>query len=207
MDEPVILRELVPEDAPAAASLQQLEITGPLAELGPAFAAAFFRTALRHGLVHGWCCEENGELQGFLIGSLDAHRLFARTLRHDPVPLILRAGLKMLRGFGGFRLARALARGSSPSLPSTHGPELTFIAVAPEQQGKGIGRCLVRRWETFLLERGVSHYELSVDASNARAIGFYEGLQFAVCDRFRDHGRDRLRMQKAIPATGAAPNR
>jgi len=74
--------------------------------------------------------------------------------------------------------------------------------VAPGQQGKGIGKRLVRRWETFLVERGVTHYELSVDASNAKAIGFYEGLDFAVCDRFRDYGRDRLRMRKTISATG-----
>ena len=203
MEEPIILRELGSQDAPAAAALQQLEATGPLTELGPAFSAAFFRTALRHGLIHGWCWEENQELEGFLIGSLDAHRLFTRTLIRNPVPLIFHAGAKTLRGLAAFRLALMSLRGGAPSF---HGPELTFIAVAPGQQGQGIGKRLVQRWETFLAERGVSHYELSVDASNAEAIGFYEGLRFAVCDRFREYGRDRLRMRKTISTEGPASN-
>ena len=203
MEEHIILRELGSQDAPAAAALQQLEVTGPLTELGPAFGAAFLRNALRYGLIHGWCCEQNEEIQGFLIGSLDAHRLLKRTLVRNHVPLIFHAGAKTLRGLGAFRLALMSVRGSAPSF---HGPELTFIAVAPGQQGQGIGKRLVQRWETFLAERGVSHYELSVDASNARAIGFYEGLDFAVCDRFRDYGRDRLRMRKTISATGPVSN-
>jgi ribosomal protein S18 acetylase RimI-like enzyme len=203
MEEPVNLRQLTSRDAREAAELQRSEVTGPLAELGPAFAGVFYGTALRHGLIHGWCCERSGRLQGFLIGSLDAHRLFARVLVRNPLPLLFHAGASSLRDPRAMRLPLVWARGGSVSF---RGPELTFIAVAPGQQGRGIGKRLVRHWESFLAERGVSHYDLSVDASNARAIGFYKGLEFAVCDRFRDSGQDRLRMRKALTLKGTAPS-
>ncbi len=197
----IILRDLRASDAPAVAALHRHEITGPLTDLGPAFAEAFYRSALGKGLIRGWGLEQGGTLLGFVVGCLDAHRLFARTLLGNPGPLLLRFGARLRQGLEPLALAFRFVRGAGPDF---RGPEISFLAVAPEGQRQGAGRRLVERWESFLAERGISRYELSVDASNTKALGFYQGLGFSVCDRFREYGRERLRLRKTLFDPGAA---
>jgi GNAT superfamily N-acetyltransferase len=54
--------------------------------------------------------------------------------------------------------------------------ELETLAVLPEHRGKGVGRALVQRMHELLRELGVGHFTVSVIASNADAVRFYERL-------------------------------
>jgi ribosomal protein S18 acetylase RimI-like enzyme len=54
--------------------------------------------------------------------------------------------------------------------------ELETLAVLPEHRGKGIGSALVERMHEELRRLGVDHFVVSVIASNADAVRFYERL-------------------------------
>jgi ribosomal protein S18 acetylase RimI-like enzyme len=55
---------------------------------------------------------------------------------------------------------------------------VNYLAVAPERQGQGIGRALMRRIEALLLERGCPKINLQVRPDNAKAHGFYAALGY-----------------------------
>jgi ribosomal protein S18 acetylase RimI-like enzyme len=54
--------------------------------------------------------------------------------------------------------------------------ELETLAVLPEHRGQGIGSALVERMHEELRRLGVDHFVVSVIASNADAVRFYERL-------------------------------
>ena len=53
---------------------------------------------------------------------------------------------------------------------------LETLAVLPEHRGRGIGSALVERMHEELRRLGASHFMVSVIASNADAVRFYERL-------------------------------
>jgi ribosomal protein S18 acetylase RimI-like enzyme len=55
-----------------------------------------------------------------------------------------------------------------------------YLAVLPERQGAGLGRCLVRACETWLLQRDVPKVQLMVRDDNDGAIAFYDALDYQV---------------------------
>ncbi|MEB3196160.1 MAG: GNAT family N-acetyltransferase [Candidatus Sericytochromatia bacterium] len=55
---------------------------------------------------------------------------------------------------------------------------IDFVAVAPEAQGRGIGRRLVEGVFDTYGARGVKTFTLEVDQDNAPALGFYDKLGF-----------------------------
>jgi ribosomal protein S18 acetylase RimI-like enzyme len=54
--------------------------------------------------------------------------------------------------------------------------ELETLAVLPGHRGQGIGSALVERMHEELTELGASHFVVSVIASNADSVRFYERL-------------------------------
>jgi ribosomal protein S18 acetylase RimI-like enzyme len=69
-----------------------------------------------------------------------------------------------------------------------------YMSVRPADQGRGVGRLLMRAAEDWLRARGVPKLNLMVRGDNLRARGFYEALGYAENDvvvlaRFID-GRD-----------------
>lgn len=53
-----------------------------------------------------------------------------------------------------------------------------YLAVAPKQQGCGLGRRLMSAAETWLRDRGVWKVQLLIRADNAAVRGFYEQLGY-----------------------------
>jgi ribosomal protein S18 acetylase RimI-like enzyme len=53
-----------------------------------------------------------------------------------------------------------------------------YLAVAPERQGHGLGREIVRAAEAWLAARGIAKLQLMVRKSNAPVLRFYETLGF-----------------------------
>ncbi|MFP5378162.1 MAG: N-acetyltransferase family protein [Vicinamibacteria bacterium] len=60
--------------------------------------------------------------------------------------------------------------------PLSHDPaaHLEVLALAPEAEGRGLGRALVSAAETRARERGARHMTLHVFANNTRARALYE---------------------------------
>ncbi len=66
-----------------------------------------------------------------------------------------------------------------------------YLAVAPEQQRRGVGRALVAASEQWLAERGVPKLNLMVRRGNEDVLAFYESLGYeegevVVLGRFLD---------------------
>jgi ribosomal protein S18 acetylase RimI-like enzyme len=59
---------------------------------------------------------------------------------------------------------------------------LNYVAVAPEQQGQGLGRAIVGAAIAALRERGCAKINLQVRTSNAAVIAFYRQLGFSIDD-------------------------
>lgn len=57
---------------------------------------------------------------------------------------------------------------------------LSYLAVAPELQNRGIGSALWNAWETEGRARNFSCFALDVEAGNARARDWYERMGFSV---------------------------
>lgn len=73
-----------------------------------------------------------------------------------------------------------------------------YLAVRPDQRGKGLGRELMVAAEAWLLDRGVPKLQLMVRADNAAVVAFYERLGYAdqevvVLGRFLDEELQALR--------------
>jgi ribosomal protein S18 acetylase RimI-like enzyme len=104
-----------------------------------------------------------------------------RAAGEDPVVLVAISG-GALAGFVHLHSATD-HYGEKP-----HG-HVSDIIVAPNFEGRGVGRRLIAAAQDWALERGFSWLTLSVFEENRRAAALYEGLGF---------GRDILRMVKPL---------
>lgn len=59
---------------------------------------------------------------------------------------------------------------------------INYLAVLPEQQGKGLGRIMMAEAERRLRDAGCPKINLQVRSSNTRVIEFYRRLGYAVDD-------------------------
>ncbi|MHC4065264.1 MAG: GNAT family N-acetyltransferase [Planctomycetota bacterium] len=75
-----------------------------------------------------------------------------------------------------------------------------LIWVAIESRGHGIGRALLGEAEKALLERGIQVGRLECFAQNARAIAFYERMDWSRKDTYLDEstGVNKVRMVKQL---------
>ena len=93
--------------------------------------------------------------------------------------------------------------GPTPMTESTW--DLYWIAVAPEQQGKGIGRALYESFVAHIRAHGGRHIRIETSSKESYAAtgGFYERLGFSIDGRLRDFyadGDDLLIFYKDFPA-------
>jgi ribosomal protein S18 acetylase RimI-like enzyme len=194
----MIIQPLTPEHATDAAALHQATVPGLLTRLGPAATTAFYAGCARSAWTVGFAALDETRVVGFVLGSEKPDALRSDVLRRNPV------GVAFATIIGGLRRPSALVGlGQSVfSRPSydAGSAELIYLAVAAEQRGRGIGEALVRRFGDALRERGVSRFELSVDANNADAVRFYERLGFTRIGSYREFGHSRLRYASAPAA-------
>ena len=63
-----------------------------------------------------------------------------------------------------------------------HRGAINYLAVAPEHQGKGLGRAIMAEAERLLGASGCAKINLMVRTSNEAVIGFYRALGYALED-------------------------
>ena len=80
-------------------------------------------------------------------------------------------------------------------------PELIYLAVEEASTEAGIGAQLVAAFNQALRDRGITAYELSVDADNSRGIRFYEKLGFRPLDEHWQFGILRRRFRLELEGT------
>lgn len=90
-------------------------------------------------------------------------------------------------------------------VPGDDAAYLAEIAVAPAEQGRGLGTSLLD-WLLHRLDgRGVERVRLTVRADDERARSFYDGVDFHRVDRLPDHydDGDGLLLERGVAASEA----
>jgi ribosomal protein S18 acetylase RimI-like enzyme len=100
---------------------------------------------------------------GVRVGPSDTPEEIAKKLRRDPDLFLVadEAGTVVGAVLGGFDGRRGM---------------VYHLAVAPEQQGNGLGTALMEELEARLRAKGCRKYYLLVTQDNAGVVAFYERL-------------------------------
>jgi ribosomal protein S18 acetylase RimI-like enzyme len=163
-------------------------LTGLLSSLGFRATRAFYAGALKTPLAIGFVCTEGGTLLGHVFGSVRPDRLRAEALRANRFQVLAGLCLGVARRPSALRLLLRSGQGPDEGTYDPRQPELTYLAVAPESRGAGIGRQLVAVFSEAMRQAGAQAYELSVDDENHPAIVFYERRGFRLVGRYREFG-------------------
>jgi len=148
-----------------------------LSYLGRDFLALLYRSLLedRDGILIVY--EENQRIAGFVAGVSCQAGFYERILRRRALGFGWAAmGALLRRPAIAPRLLRALRRPAEARRDSAEA-SLMSIAVRPENQGKGIGRELMRAFQEALVARRIRAFCLTTDRdNNERAHRFYRKL-------------------------------
>ena len=129
------------------------------------------------------------EVSGFLTATAD----YARTLRHveESVPLALRletachifsSPKRLSEWFSHWRLERHVQASFQKPYPTI----LTF-GLAPEIQGRGLGKLFITASDDFFRSQGFYFYYVDTLRTNAQAKAFYEKNGFKPHSEFLRH--------------------
>ncbi len=168
---------------------------GFFAQLGPRFLARYHASFAASRCATMLVAEgDDGQVLGFLVGTVDNARHYRVLARRPPVGLVLAAVAALLRdprlawkfvGTRSVRYVRALrrqltVRDHTPAEPATD-PDgddaapvvgvLTHVAVSETARGSGAGRALVDRFVE--LARAADVRDLRLITANPAAAGFY----------------------------------
>jgi ribosomal protein S18 acetylase RimI-like enzyme len=180
---PVRLRSMAEADVPAVVDVHRRSFPDFfLTFLGPRFLRLLYREILREDGRGAFVAEDGaGRVVGFVAG-VDRQVGFYRRLarRRWPAFALAAAAAALRRPSTIPRLFRALGR-SKAGREAAAQALLMSIAVAPEVEGRGVGRALVAEFIEAMKRRGAAAVSLATDREgNDRVNRFYLGLGFRV---------------------------
>jgi ribosomal protein S18 acetylase RimI-like enzyme len=165
-----------------------------LSDLGFPFVWRYYQIAQVDPDVIG-VCAISGDVLGWAMGSPHPDRINAQlrspwtwcafqmlriTLTH---PIVL------------WQLISSVISSSNHGDVKAGAIELTYIGVATDQRGKGIGEALLREFLQASRSRGYHSVVLSVEKDNSAAISLYGKAGFKVIDTFSEGRYRRYRME------------
>ncbi len=183
----------------AVAQLHLRSLTGLLRNLGFREIKAFYKGAVRSECAVAFVDLEQDSLGGFVFGSTNPQQLKREILANSFLETLVGTCVGVIRKPSTLiSLWNSLVRASVEGYDA-QAAELTYLAVDEKHQTAGIGRRLVDCFDQALRERGISAYELSVDADNQPAINFYDRLGFIPVGEYCEFGVLHKRYRKELP--------
>jgi len=171
------------------ARLHDTALTGLLARLGAPAAVAFYSGCTKSRLAIGFVDVVDGNVRGFVVGSMHPDRLNADVLRRNPFGVVLSLASGVVKRPANLSLLFNSVSGGGGAGYDRRAPSLVYLAVAPDGRRAGVGRSLVEAFSARMRAAGAAYYDLSVDDDNASAIAFYEQLGFRVTGSYREFGK------------------
>jgi ribosomal protein S18 acetylase RimI-like enzyme len=177
--------------------------------LGPRFLREFYASFLVDPAGVGLAAVDSrtGRVVGVVVGPVSPDGYFQRLLKRRWWAFALASAAAVLRRPTVIRrLLRAVFyRGESP--PGPPRALLSSLAVAPEAQGHGVGRALVRAWVRSVRRRGATGCCLTTDAQDNDPVNrFYQGLDWKIETTYTTRqGRAMNRYVLDVPAEPAGP--
>lgn len=149
--------------------------------LGPRFIKELYTDILIDPTGISFVAEKDREVVGFVVGSLDAPRLYSNLLRNHLTDFAFEGMKAVLRKPVIIpRLLRALKK-PAERMPVTNSALLMSIAVMPGMQGHGIGKKLIQAFLDEADRRGLANVLLTTDGvDNESANKFYQGMGFSL---------------------------
>lgn len=180
----IIIRRAEPPDLSAVAQVHMAAFRGFfLAELGPRFLRAYYRTVLEYQGGHLLVAESDGHVAGFVAGFIDPVQFYRQMSERKWrfAPSIVFSVLRNPRLLGSVLVGTR--RVASPQ-PPDHWPretacELSSVAVDPRMGGQGVGGQLVSRFVDTAVNCGAEWVYLTTDAvDNETVNAFYTKCGF-----------------------------
>jgi ribosomal protein S18 acetylase RimI-like enzyme len=180
------------------ALLHQSIMHNLLTDLGFAIILRYYQIARSDPSVIGFCAVSSShEILGWAVGSPDPHALNARMQIPSSWLLKQMLSLAVTRLVVFSQVLFSVFYASQHKLsPCT--VELTYIGVAPEVQGSGIGRALLKAFTEASLSAGYDFIELTTETENLHALAMYEKSGFVVKRTFREGRFERYRMERKL---------
>ncbi|MCX6078104.1 MAG: GNAT family N-acetyltransferase [Chloroflexi bacterium] len=197
--------KLTPLSGLDAAGLQQLAdlhcavMQTLLSELGAPMVLRYYQLAQSNASALGLCTVSNlGTITGWAMGSPQPAALNA-SLR-QPIGWFIGQILKLAFSRPGvlISLLRSLLSSSDPNRLSPGQIELTYIGVAPEAQGHGLGKTLLESFCESARQAGYTSIGLSVETDNLVAIQLYGRAGFKIAKTFHEGSFERHRMELSL---------
>ena len=179
-----------------------------LSDLGLAMVRKYYEAAQADPWVLGLCSVTSSrEIDGWVMGSPAPSALNAK-LRQ---PLTWFAGqmiqLSLRRPGTMLELLRSLLSASDANQLSPRQIELTYIGVAPEAQGRGLGKALLKAFSQAAFQAGYVSIALSVETDNPAAIHLYGQHGYKITRTFHEGRFERHRMVLLADNLSRQPNK
>lgn len=165
--------------------------TGFLSTLGCTFLNHLYQAISREGNAIVLVAEIDGQVAGFVSGTLITGELFKNVLLKNwfrfllPVVTIVfnvNVIVKMIETIKyGLKNHKS---GEIEQVPA----ELLSIAVAESCQGKGVGKTLIENLEKFFLEKQAFKYKVVTYSENIPANYLYRNCKMILKNQFTHHG-------------------
>ena len=127
-----------------------------------------------------------------------AYRLYVARMDREPAPMRADYGALIAKGHVEIAERDSRMQGILVCYPEGDHLHVENIAVAPDQQGRGIGRALMARAESRAREYGLEAIELYTNGIMQENLPFYAGLGYEITGRAVEDGYDRIFFRKAL---------
>jgi ribosomal protein S18 acetylase RimI-like enzyme len=190
------LSQLTDDEIQRLAALHHSVMHTLLSDLGIPFVSRYYQIAKADSQVIGLCERSaSGHILGWAMGSPHPDRINAQ-LRS---PLIWFA-LQVFRVMAArprvlWQLISSVLSASSQAELKSDAVELTYIGVAPDQRGRGLGKKLLSAFIEASRSKGYHSVILSVEKENLPAVSLYEKAGFKIVKTFSEGRYQRHRME------------
>ncbi|PKN91512.1 MAG: hypothetical protein CVU44_19340 [Chloroflexi bacterium HGW-Chloroflexi-6] len=185
---------------PALAALHQATMPTLLSDLGDNFVLRYYQLAQKDPTVIAICALETSQPSpqspiAYALGSPDPAALNAQL--RQPLTWFALQLLRLAFSRPGvvLQLARSVLTASEANSLKPGQIELTYIGVAPEARGQGLGKTILAAFVESARAAGYTSVALSVETDNPAALALYTRFGFTITQTFREGRYHRHRMQ------------
>jgi RimJ/RimL family protein N-acetyltransferase len=185
------IRPLQFRDAERVAELHHAAMGNSLwAQLGKPFLTSLYRALVDIPTFLGFVYVEDGEVKGFIAGSLDTSGMYREMLRRRAMFLGPPAALGLLRrprvGLKLLETARYFGVSGAEDVPA----ESLFCSFVPDLRGRRVSGHINKVLFDELLARGQSRVKITTEVDNEGANRQLQSWGFEEAHRFRFYGKD-----------------
>jgi GNAT superfamily N-acetyltransferase len=201
---------------PALAALHQATMPTLLSDLGNDFVLRYYQLAQKDRSVIALCLLSNNQspitnhrspitnhealdtencILAYCIGSPDPAALNAKLRTPLPWFAVQMFKLAFTRPGVLLQLAQSVLTTSEANSLKSGQIELTYIGVAPEARGQGLGKTILAAFVEAARGAGYTSVALSVETDNPAAIALYTNFGFTIAQTFREGRYQRHRME------------